>query len=241
MRNRCLLRILFTISLLLIFCSVADAQSATSSTDTQAWPEVDFHIQFASNLRILALTGTEQGIGFPFQQWYTAAALGYLGKPILREHLTNIDPDKERYFLFGGGYEFLHTTNSGKQTDENRVTLDGTFGFRPTARFLVRDRNWVELRWINGTYSTTYRNMVTVEHDFLVRGFRFSPYGSAEVFYDSPKHSWNEEWYTGGIEWPYKSLFMIDTYYKREHCDTCNPTNCNVGGVTLSFYFKTAK
>ena len=83
--------------------------------------------------------------------------------------------------------------------------------------------------------------MVTVEHDFLVRGFRFSPYGSAEVFYDSPKHSWNEEWYTGGIEWPYKSLFMIDTYYKREHCDTCNPTNWNVGGVTLSFYFKTAK
>ena len=220
-----------------MFCSAAHAQSMTSNTDTQAWPEVDFHIQMTSNLRILTLTGTEQGIGFPFQQWYTVAALGYQFKPILREHLLNIDPDKERYFLFGSGYEFLHTTNLGKQTDENRFTLDGTFGFRPTARFLVRDRSWIEFRWIDGVYSTTYRNMLTVERDFLVRGFRFTPYGSAEVFYDSPKHSWDQEWYTGGIDWPYKRLFMIDTYYKREHCDTCNPTNWNVGGVTLNLYF----
>src|SRR5271167_323251 len=191
MKNSCPVTILLKISLLLIFCSVADAQSETSSTDTQAWPEVDVHIQMTSSLRILTFAGTEQGIGFPFQQWYTAAALGYQFKPILREHLINIDPDKERYFLFGGGYEFLYTTNSGKQTDENRVTLDGTFGFRPTARFLVRDRNWLELRWIDGVYSTTYRNMVTVERDFLVPGFRFSPYGSAEVFYDGSKHSWD--------------------------------------------------
>jgi hypothetical protein len=105
----------------------------------------------------------------------------------------------------------------------------------------VRDRNWIELRWIDGVYSTTYRNMLTVERDFLVRGFRFTPYGSAEVFYDGPKHSWDQEWYTGGIDWPYKSLFMIDTYYRREHCDTCNPTNWNVGGVTLSFYFGNSK
>ncbi|MGA7842066.1 MAG: DUF2490 domain-containing protein [Candidatus Acidiferrales bacterium] len=241
MKNCCLVRILLGTFLIFTFCSRTAGQSQTSSTDTQAWPEVDFHIQMTSSLRTLTLAGTEQGVGFPFQQCYAAAALGYQGKPILREHLTNIDPDKERYFLVGGGYEFLHTTNSGKETDEDRVTLDGTFGFRPTARFLVRDRNWIELRWIDGAYSTTYRNMVTVERDFLVRGFRLTPYGSAEVFYDSPKHSWNEEWYTGGIEWPYKSLFMIDTYYKREHCDTCNPTNWNVGGVTLSFYFGNAK
>jgi hypothetical protein len=30
---------------------------------------------------------------------------------------------------------------------------------------------------------------------------------------------------------------MIDAYYRREHCVTCNPTNWNVGGVTLNFFF----
>ncbi|MGB2628821.1 MAG: DUF2490 domain-containing protein [Candidatus Acidiferrum sp.] len=241
MKNHYLLSILSIMSVLFILCSVADAQSETSGTDTQVWPEVDFHIQMPSNLRILTLAGTEQGIGFPFQQWYTAAALGYQFKPILSDHLLNIDPDKEWHFLFGGGYEFLRTMNSGKLTDENRVTLDGTFGFRPTARFLVRDRNWIELRWIDGVYSTTYRNLLAVERDFLARGFRFSPYGSAEVFYDEPKHSWDQEWYTAGVEWPHKRLLMVETYYKREHCDTCKPTNWNVGGVTLNFFFSRAR
>ena len=71
------------------------------------------------------LPGRSKEIGYPFQQWYAAAALGYQFKPILREHLRNIDPDKEQYFLFGGGYEFLHTMNSGKQTDENQQPSTG--------------------------------------------------------------------------------------------------------------------
>ncbi len=237
MTSKSLLNVVLTSALVAIFCSRATAQSETSGTETQVWPEVDAHYELPSNLRVLAFTGLEQGVDFPYQQWYAAAALGYQLKPILRPHLENIDPDKERYFLFGGGYEFLRTVKSGRLTDENRITLDGTFGFRPTARFLVRDRNWVELRWIDGAYSTTYRNLVAVEHDFLVNGFRFTPYGSAEVFYDGSKHSWNQEWYTGGIQWPYKRLLMVDIYYRRENCDSCNPTNWNVGGVTLNFYF----
>jgi hypothetical protein len=121
------------------------------------------------------------------------------------------------------------------------MTIDMTPGFLLPAKILVRDRNWIELRWIDGTYSTTYRNMVSVERGLLVHGFRFSPFASAEVFYDSPKHSWNEEWYTAGIQWPYKSLLMVETYYKREHCETCSPTDWNVGGVTLHFYLGNAK
>ncbi len=238
---KALLKFLLELGGAAVLCSVAAGQAQTPATETLAWPEVDAHIQMPSKLRVLALAGTEQGIGYPFQQWYAAAALGYQFKPILREHLENIDPDKEQYFLFGGGYEFLHTMNSGKQTDENRATLDGTFGFRPTARFLVRDRNWIELRWIDGVYSTTYRNMLAFERDFLVHGFRFSPGGSAEVFYDESKHSWDQEWYTAGIEWPYKRLLMVDTYYRREHCETCRPTNWNVGGVSLNFYFGSKK
>lgn len=241
MINKCLFGIFLGMSLVTIFCSAAAGQSQTPITETQVWPEVDAHIELSPHLRILAFSGLEQGVDFPYQQWYAAAALGYQFKPILREHLKNIDPDKEHYFLFGGGYEFLRTIQSGKVKDEDRVTIEVTLGFRPTAGFLVRDRNWTELRWINGTYSTTYRNMLTVEHDFLLHGFRFSPYGAAEVFYDGASHSWNEEWYTAGVQWPYKHLLMLDTYYRREHCTTCNPANWNVAGVTLHFYIPNTK
>jgi Protein of unknown function (DUF2490) len=212
-------------------------QSQTSTTETEVWPEVDAHVQLPRNFRVLSFAGLEQGVGYPYQQVYAAAALGYQMMTILRLHLTNIDPDKERYFVIGGGYEYLHTTQSGKVTDENRLDFDAIFNYRPSARFLLQDRNRGEFRWVNGVYSTTYRNRLLLERDFLVNGFRFSPYGAAEVFYDGNKHSWNQEWYTAGVEWPYKQIFMINTYYLREHCDDCKPTNWNAAGVTLNFFF----
>ena len=226
--------------LITILCSTP-GWGQTSSTETEIWPEVDAHVQLPSHLRVLAFNGLEQAIGFPFQQWYSAAALGYQFKPILMEHPINIDPDKEHFLVFGGGYEFLRTAQSGEVHHENRITIDATPGFRPSARFLIRNRNWVELRWIDGKYSTTYRNQLSAERDFLVHNFRFTPYGSAEVFYDGPKHSWDQEWYTAGIQWPIRRLAMIDTYYRREHCITCTPTNWNAIGMTLNFYFGNKK
>ncbi len=207
-------------------------------TETQVWPEGDVHIQLPANLRILGFTGLEQGVDYPYQQWYAAAAVGYQFKPILKPHIENIDPDKEHYLVFGGGYEFLRTNQSGEVHEENRITIDATPGSRLPDEFLVRDRNWIELRWMDGAYSTTYRNQLMVERDFLLsNGLRFSPYGSAELFYNGSKRSWNEEWYTAGIEWPYKRRLMLDTYYRRESCHSCTPTNWNVGGMTLNLYF----
>ena len=133
---------------------------------------------------------------------------------------------------------FSEQFNRERLHDENRLILDGIFNFRPSARFLVTDRNRAEFRWINGVYSTTYRNKLTVERDFLLSGFRFSPYVAVEAFYNGAQNSWNQEWYYAGIQWPYKRLLMLDTYYLRQHCTTCNPTNWNAAGVTLNFYFR---
>jgi hypothetical protein len=215
----------------------AAGQSPAASTVNKFLPEADFHAQFQPNWRVLAFSGLEQAVDYPYRQWYAATGLGYQAKPIVREHLLNVDPDKEHYLVVGAGYEFLRTTQSANIKHENRITIDVTPGFRPAARLLMRDRNWTELRWVDGKYSTTYRNQLSVERDFRVGGFRFTPNGSVEVFYDSPKHSWDEEWYTAGVQWPYKRLFMLDTYYRREHCVTCTPQNWNVGGITLHFFF----
>ncbi len=197
-----------------------------------------------SDLRVLAFVGKEQGVGFPFQQWYGAVGLGYQFKPILRPHLENIDPDKEHHLVFGAGYDYLRTLQSGTVSDENRLIIQLTFAFRLPPQFLMSDRNWTELRWKNGKYLATYRNMLSVEHDFLLHGFRFTPYGTAEFFYNQyfgPKNSWDQEWYTAGIQWPYRRVFMLDTYYRREHCPTCVPENWNVGGLTLNFFFRNPK
>ena len=220
------------------FCSTVLAQSGPSNTEAQVWPEVDAHFELQSRLRLLLFSGVEQGIDFPYCQANGAAAIGYQLKPFLKAHPKNIDPDKEHHLVLGMGYEFLRTVQSGKAQDEDRVTLDATPGFRLPRQFLVRDRNWIELRWVGGAYSTTYRNMPIVEREMAIDTVRFSPYGSAEVFYNGAKHSWNEEWYTAGVQWPYKGLLMLDTYYRREQCNTCSPSGWNVAGLTMNFFFR---
>ena len=238
-RERCLRNLLRTFvgtSLVFICCSQAASQSQTSETEALVWPEVDGHLQLPLQMRVLVFSGLEQGDNVPFQQWYAAAALGYQFKPILREHLINIDPDKEHYLVFGGGYEFLRTTQSGRSKDEKRVTVDITPAFRFPAEFLVRDRNYIEFRWIGSTYTTTYRNMLSVERDFLYHGFRFAPYGTAEAFHDGATDSWNQAWYTAGIQWPYKRLLKVETYYRRESCPACQPARWNAVGVTLHLF-----
>lgn len=241
-RSRALGWILLGLFLATVFHPGAAGQSQTPTTGSEVWPEVDAHIQLPSNLRALVFAGSQQGVGFPYQQWYLGAGLAYQWKRVSSHRHTNIDPDREHLFVFGGGYEFLQTNRSAKTSDNSRFLLDATSSFRLPAEFLLRDRNRVEFRWVNGAYSTTmYRNRITIERDFLVHGFRFNPYGSSEFFYNGAKDSWYQERYSAGVHWPYKKFFALDTYYLRKNCATCKPANFNVAGVTLNFYLANNK
>lgn len=183
------------------------------------------------------LVGLKKGEEGAYQQLDSAVGFGYRWKKIGRPHLENIDPDKEHTFLLGAGYENLETLQSGKAKNENRLVLEGMPGFRPTSGLLVRDRNRIEFRWINGVYSTRYRNDLMIEYDVKIHAFRFTPYASAEVFYDSSKSSWNEEQYTAGVQWPFRRLLLLQTYYLRQHCTTSSPNYLNVAGLTLNLFF----
>lgn len=231
-------RVFLVLSLTAVFCPRAVGQSQTSDTETEFWGETDGHVQISPNMRALAFGGVQQGVGFDYQQWYVAAGLGYQFKPILKTHLENIDPDKEHHLVVAGGYEFLQTNQTGKMKDESRAVVEAIPGFRLSAGFLVRDTNRVEFRWIDGVYSIRYRNKLNCEYDFIFHGFRFTPYASAEAFYDGSKNAWNQEYYSAGVQWPYKRIFMLDTYYLLQKCPTCKPPNANVAGVTLNFYFR---
>lgn len=54
-------------------------------------------------------------------------------------------------------------------------------------------------------------------------------------------NSWNEQRYSVGIQWPYKHKWLLDTYYLRQNCSSCDPAHLNVGGLSLSFFFGTQR
>lgn len=217
----------------------------TTTTETKWIEEADVHIQLASQWRALAFFGGEQGQNYPYQQWYAAAGIGYQFKRFSMPHRENIDPDKNYYLVVGVGYEHFDTRSSGQI--ENRITLDATPGYNFPGGLLVRDRNYFEFRWINGKYSTTYRNRLALEHEFNIGAFHFSPYGSVEAFYDTDSHSaegsysnrahiWNQWWYSAGVQLPYQRWFMLQAYYRREDCSTCTPASWNAGGISVNFF-----
>jgi hypothetical protein len=199
------------------------------------------HAQLRSDLRLLAFGGLKKGEDFPYQQGNIGAGIGYQWKRFTNPHSENIDPDKENFLVTGVGYEYLRTIQSGQDKHEDRLAFEATPRFRPPADFLLTDRNRVEFRWVDGDYTTRYRNRFTIERAFLVREFRFVPYASAEFFYDIPKGSWSKEQYAAGLQVPYRRLLMVDLYYLRQNCDTCDPEHLNVFGLTVNVYFGSRK
>src|SRR5215472_8984999 len=159
-----------TFVLVVLIGAVASAQS-NEETVGEFWPAADGHIQFPENSRLLGFVGLKKGEDFPYQQIYAGFGLGYQWKQITKPHLENINPDKEHRFVFGGGYERLQTVSSGTTSYENRLVLQVVAGFRPASRLLLSDRNRVEFRWVNGDYSTRYRNLVQGEYDFRSMSF----------------------------------------------------------------------
>ena len=222
------------VTVILTSCAPAFSQAQTAG---EFWPEAYVYCQLPENWRLLAIGGLKNSEETGYRQVNAGIAIGHQWMRITKPHLENIDPDKEHLLVVGGGYENLQTI-SGKTKFENRMVIEGMPGFRPFSRFLVRDRNRVEFRWINGVYSTRYRNQLSAEYDIKVHDFRFTPYGSAEMFYNGPTSSWNEQEYTAGVEWPIKHILQIQTYYLRQNCETCKPPHLNVAGLTLNFYFR---
>jgi len=216
----------------------ASAGAQTPQTTAgEFWPAVDVHDQLLSNVRLLGFGELKKGENSPYQQADIGAGIGYQWGRFTNPHLKSIDPDKENFLVTGAGYEYLRTIQSGKDTQEDRLVVQATPRYRPPAEFLLTDRNRVEFRWVDGNYSTRYRNRLTAERAFSVRGFRIDPYVSAEFFYDIPRGSWSQEQYAAGVQLPHRRLLMVDLYYLRQNCDTCNPEHLNVFGLTVNVYF----
>src|SRR5215472_6314010 len=129
------------VAVLCLFVSICRSGSAQQpETSGEFWPAIDAHFQFQDNLRLLGFAGLKRNEDLTYQQLNAGLGLGYQWKAISKPHLENIDPDKEHTFVFGGGYEYLHTT-SQKAQYESRFVLEAMPGFRPLSRLLVRDRN----------------------------------------------------------------------------------------------------
>jgi hypothetical protein len=211
------------------------------STATEFWPSVKTNIELRSKTRLQLEIGKRDGEDFDYLQWHAGAMLSYRMKPMLKSRREETDEENEHNLVIGVGYEYLRTTQNDETKSENRIIVQATPRYMPGAGFLLTDRNRIEFRWVNGSYDMRYRNKLTIDRRLKLQNFSFTPYASGELFYDRNHHSWNENQYAFGAQLPYKRRLMLDVYYLRQNCTTCNENPLNVWGLTLNLYFRRKK
>jgi hypothetical protein len=206
-------------------------------TEWEARPKVVSAIDLLPGTRLETWVEMQKGLDFSFQRWRTGGLLSKRMKPILNLHLRDIDEDNDHYLVLGGGYEYLHTIVGRRLLIDNTIIAYATPHIS-VAGLLLSDRNRTEFRWINGRYDFRYRNRLTVIRQSQIRTFRFAPYAYGELFYNSRLQSWNHREYAMGVQFPYKSRLMFDTYLLRESCTSCSHGSVNMIGITLNLYFR---
>lgn len=229
---------------LIVLLSITIGPRALAQDSTTAgafWPKLSARYQWPSKLSQILYGEIKNEQGNAYQQLGIGTDLNYQAQPIKRPHLRNVDPSKEHAYVLSVGYEYLDTRDDGSPKYENRIKAEATGRHRPTDALLIEDRNRFEFRWVDGEYSSRYRNRLRVEVDLHHNAFRYSPYVAAEFFYSWASDSWNEQRYSVGIQWPYRHKWLLDTYYLRQNCSSCDPAHLNVGGVSLSFFFGTQR
>jgi len=233
-----------TLNVLLVVIGVFVAvSSATAQTDsrTEFWPAVRLNLDLHPRIGLQFYGERQNGEESDTAEKKAGVKISYRVKPLFKPLAGDIDPENKYLATWAVGYEYIRKSKNGQPSNENRLILEATPRYAPGAGFLFLNRNRMEFRWIDGSYNFRYRFKLTGQHAFKVDRFHFTPYGSGELFWDRNHHSWNENQYAVGVQFPFRRRFMLDTYVLHQNCTTCSQHSLNAFGVSANFYFKRGK
>lgn len=136
-------------------------------------------------------------------------------KPFFRRYLFK-DPNVEKAQRVTTRIGFAHLPdfkNDDRALEENRGILELTVRFPFGGTWLLSDRNKGDFRWVDGVYSTRYRNRLRVEHSLAFQNVKFTPYANGEVYYDFKTDEWSRSDLTLGSEFPLPYKTVLEFYF----------------------------
>jgi hypothetical protein len=208
-----------------------------AQNSSQFWGELNEHIEQSPRVGFLLLAKTERDVGSG-RDIKLGANLDITMKPILRSKRSVTEDYWERnhYLVAQVGYQYILTVGDGPPSHENRGILELTARFELPRDFWMVNRARVDLRDVNGAYSTRYRYRLGVEHDKQLFGLETTPYASVEVFYDTRYHTVSRERYQAGIDAVLSKHWRIEPYLMRQNNRRPQPSHVNALGLKLKHY-----
>ena len=208
--------------------------------DTQAEfvPELDAYWKLSDRTRLFLLGSLTQGLSESATEGEMGVHLDITFAPILRPRLRHADWERDRYLFVRIGYRLLGNLDDRESSfTEHRgvVQLTGRVPL-PWEVWLV-SRGGVDLRDVNGEYSTRFRYQLGIEREVTVGGVTLVPYAQAEVLYDTRFGAWNRQIYQAGVEIELTSHWRIEPYYARQEDQRSSTAHLNRAGLVFKLYW----
>jgi Protein of unknown function (DUF2490) len=227
-------RLICFVALTAAFTSGAQAQQDSESVK-QFWPEVDLYFPLNEKFRLFFLATTTKA------EETRDNLEGQVG--------AHLDYHLHKKVSLRTGYRYGFSLGGSDPFKENRIIFEQTLRQPLPLHVLLSDRNRQDLRWVNGEFSARYRNRVTLEREFKVLDRAVTPYGSAEVFYDSRFNTWNRNRLVVGTQFAFKrgaplislihpkKQFVLDLYLTRQNDTRSQPQHVKALGIAFNIYF----
>jgi hypothetical protein len=188
---------------LAVVLAAASLSPARAEDANEFWPEVQLHYWFDDHRsRVIAMASTSRNrdsdTSFQAEQGLT-----------FEHRFTD-------FFAGRLGYRHGAATDGGAFT-ESRVLTEQTFRLNLPSTAIAEYRTREEFRWLNTGFSTRLRERLQVQRDFAIDDYTFTPYASAEVFFDTRYGTINRYRLTLGITLPITRQLSVEPYLVRQN------------------------
>jgi hypothetical protein len=210
--------------LLMLALAVSARAQTPAASDTQLWPDVTVSYRLRPDVALQFFGTVREGDD--------------LSRPVSEQLGVGVTYAVSEHLSTFAGYRFLlgHPTPS-TQSVEHRYFFDVTPRARLGRGLTLSDRNRLEFRNINGTFSRRYRNRVQLERDFVVRERRVGPYVAGEFLYDDRFDGWTQRRVFVGSRVQLSKHLTLDTHFQLLLDDRARLGRVSIIGTLLRLEF----
>jgi len=210
-------RLLLTLTL--VMCASASAQTRIPKADTQSWNDLQVTIPLNQKFEFVLLGTIRFGDN--------------LRKPVDGRWGIRFNYALEKHVTLQTLYIHREAKPpNGRSEREERLTVGANLR-APVGKFTLTSRSWFERRWREPQVDAwRYRNRVQLEHPFKIGQTKFVWQVSDEFFYDWSLRGWVRNRFAAGVSHTFNKHLTLDIYGMRQNDGRARPGDINIIGTT---------
>ena len=178
--------------------AVLGAPMASAQVSNEVWPEVQYHHWF---------NGRTQAVASMASSFNSSTQMKFQTEQSLSLEYRFTDIFFGRIGIWRGG------ATEGDNYNEKQLQLDQTFRVQMPSKIITEYRTREDFRSTDTGFSMRFRERIQIQRGFTVGSYAFTPYTSAEVYWDTRYGRLSRYRLTVGVRLPvFNRHYSFDPY-----------------------------